>query len=69
MLAVIVNWDTPFAVVILEHQRILRTNPGAPFFCHFLVHKDVSLNFRLNVIFIVTICRELTTNFQSAFTS
>src|SRR5438309_755331 len=33
MFAVIVDWDTPFAIVVLEHQRIIDADPGAPFFC------------------------------------
>jgi hypothetical protein len=33
VLAVIVDWDTPFAIVILEHQRIIDADPGAPFNC------------------------------------
>ena len=50
MLAVIVDWDTPFAIVILEHQRIIDADPGAPFNCctaHKL--KAVPLNFSLAV--------------------
>jgi hypothetical protein len=27
MVAVIVDWDTPFAIVILEHQRIIDADP------------------------------------------
>ncbi len=37
VLAVIVDWDTPFAIVTFEHQRIV-ADPGAPFFCHIVVH-------------------------------
>ncbi len=33
VLAVIVDWDTPFAIVILKHQRIIDADPGAPFNC------------------------------------
>jgi len=33
VLAVIVDWDTPFAIVILEHQRIIDADPGASFNC------------------------------------
>ena len=31
MFAVIVDRDAPFAVVVLQHQRIVRAHPGAPF--------------------------------------
>jgi hypothetical protein len=31
MLAVIVDRDTPFAIMILEYKRII-ADPGAPFF-------------------------------------
>src|SRR6202171_5163126 len=32
--SVIVDWHTPFAIVILEHQRIVRADPGTPFRSH-----------------------------------
>jgi hypothetical protein len=38
VLAVIVDWDTPLAIMILEHQRIIDADPGAPFFDHMVVH-------------------------------
>src|SRR6267143_2958954 len=47
---VIVDWDTPFAIVILEHQRITDAGPGAPFNCctaHKL--KTVPLNVSLAI--------------------
>jgi len=50
VLAVIVDWDTPFAIVILEHQQIIDADPRAPFNCcsaHKL--KIVPLNFFLVV--------------------
>lgn len=50
MLAVIVDWDTPFATVTLKHQRIIDADPGAPFNCC-IAHKSktVPLNFLLAV--------------------
>src|SRR6267143_423509 len=50
VLAVIVDWDTPFAIVILEHQRIIDADPGAPFNrCTAHKLKTVPLNFSLAV--------------------
>src|SRR6266851_2684111 len=50
VLAVIVDWDTPFAIVILEHQPIIDADPGAPFNCC-TAHKlnTVPLNLSLAV--------------------
>jgi len=42
MFAVIVDWDAPFLIVILDHQGIIDANPGAPFVCH-VVHREVEL--------------------------
>ena len=47
MFAVIVDWDTPFPIVILEHQRIIDADPGAPFFRHRVCIKTVSQLFFL----------------------
>src|SRR6266436_2473440 len=44
VLAVIVDGDTPLAIMILEHQRIL-SDPGASFFCHIVGHRGFLLNF------------------------
>src|SRR5207245_8501600 len=66
--------SVPFAIAILEHQRIIDADPGAPFNCctaHKL--KTVPLNFSLAVncymYYSMTICRGLTTNSPSVFTS
>ena len=37
VLAVIVDGDTPLAIMILEHKRIIDTNPRAPVFYHIVV--------------------------------
>jgi hypothetical protein len=34
MVAVIVYWHTPFAIVILEHKRIVHADPGTSFRRH-----------------------------------
>jgi DNA-binding IscR family transcriptional regulator len=44
VLAVIVNRNTPFAIMILEHQPIINADPGAPFFCHIVVHRNTLSN-------------------------
>jgi len=45
MLAVIVDWNTPLAIVILEHQLIIEADPGAPFFCFIVVRRNASLKY------------------------
>src|SRR5258707_23991 len=41
MFAVIVNWHSPFAIVILEQHRIIHAGPGAPLMCQgCTVHKS-----------------------------
>jgi hypothetical protein len=44
VLAVIVDGDTPLAIMILEHQRII-SDPRASFFCYTVVHRGFLLNF------------------------
>ena len=34
MFAVIMDGDTPFTIVIFEHQRIIHARPSAPISCH-----------------------------------
>src|ERR1700674_2143240 len=34
MFGVIVDWHAPFAIVILEHQRIVHADPGTSFRSH-----------------------------------
>src|SRR4029077_13201634 len=41
MFAVIMNWHTPFAIVILEQHRTIHAGPGAPLMCRgCTVHKS-----------------------------
>src|SRR5882762_4363036 len=44
VLAVIVDGDTPLAIMILEHQRII-SDPGASFLCHIVEHRGFLLTF------------------------
>src|SRR5580692_3436579 len=36
MRRVIVNWHSPFAIVILDHERVVRTGPGTSFDSHII---------------------------------
>ena len=46
MFAVIMNGDTPFAIVILKQHRTIHAGPGAPSFCHgYTAHKSDRLPF------------------------
>src|SRR5437899_9857274 len=61
VLAVIVDGDTPLAIMILEHKRIIDTKPRASFNrCGCTVHKDKSsLNFYLTkMLYLSSIKRE-----------
>jgi len=40
--AVIMDWHTPFAIVILEHKRIVRADPGTSFGGHKLRPQVIS---------------------------
>jgi hypothetical protein len=44
VLAVIVDGDTPLAIMILEHQSIIDAGPGTPFFCHIVAHRNTLSN-------------------------
>jgi Rrf2 family protein len=39
-----VDGDTPLAIMILEHQPIIDADPGTPFFCHIVVHRNTVSN-------------------------